>query len=156
MPNGINWKIVLGLSCICWIDFANFCFSTQWSFAKYCPHFSFYNFVSTIFCKWSNANFAQTIKFCKWPSSTSHVCKFFFSLKRYFECTARWELELGSEKFASPATVPDCLNQFYLESCTYLFLSQLKFQTNLFFAPFSLFLYSLIPIRPLISNPSSK
>ena len=41
VPNGINWKIVLGLSCICWIDFANFCFRTQWSFAKYCPHFSF-------------------------------------------------------------------------------------------------------------------
>ena len=154
MPNGINWKIVLGLSCICWIDFANFCFSTQWSFAKYCPHFSFYNFVSTIFCKWSNANFAQTIKFCKWPSSTSHVCKFFFSLKRYFEhCSLGTRISLGKIRKPRHCARP---SESTLPRELYLFLSQLKFQTNLFFAPFSLFLYSLIPIRPLISNPSSK
>ena len=33
--------------------------------------------------------------------------------------TARSELELGSEKFASPATVPDRLNQLYRESYIY-------------------------------------
>ena len=96
------------------------------------PTSLFITLFQLFFCKWSNANFAQTIKLCKWPSSTSHVCKFFFSLKRYFE-------------HCSLGTLPREL---------YLFLSQLKFQTNLFFAPFSLFLYSLIPIRQLISNPS--